>query len=140
MSVVDDPAATQVLTNALEEVLPFAQATSPVWIDPDTGGTIAVSVYDAPTIHQTSQNPPIAPVGSSYLEGSSAIITENENDSSDNFLIFGNSSWPGVDSLPQPSPYTHMSSLRAPHSLFSDHLDFIHKLLQQNGYAEKPFW
>jgi hypothetical protein len=136
---VDNHEAGQELTNGHEdEELSYNQQSIPVWIDPSTDGSASESVYNAPGLLESSQPP--AFVDTSYIEGVSNVISETENDTTGSFPTFSDPSWLNIDALPHPNNSNQILSRRYPHSLLSDHLDFIQKLLQQNGYAEKHFW
>lgn len=67
--------------------------------------------------------------------GFSNAISENDIDITSSVFHSYEPSWLNIERLPD---NTSQSILRRySHSLFSDHLDFIQKLLEQNGYAER---
>lgn len=75
-----------------------------------------------------------------YGDEAPILIPESEHDSLGTFSAFSDTSWLNIGSLAQSSSYTQGLSQRYPHSRFSDHLDFIQRILHQNGYAEKHSW
>jgi hypothetical protein len=138
---VDIHEAGQELANVLgDEELSYNQQSVPVWIDPSTDGSTSESVYNGPGLLDSSESQPPAFVDTSYIEGVSNVISANENHTAGSFPTFSDPSWLNIDSLPHPNNSNQILSRRYPHSILSDHLDFIQKLLKQNGYAEKHFW
>lgn len=123
--------AGQELTDSLGDQEPLdGPKSTPVWMDSSTSGNALVPL-------ESGQSHPSDLIGITCTGDASNVVSRNEIDIASSLLTFSEPSWLNLDSLPHPSNSAPSFSRRYPHSFFSDHLDFIQKLLQQNGYAEK---
>lgn len=124
-----------VLSLGDEESL-YTPQSATVWTDSNSSKNALESAYSA---LESGQNQISELIATSCMDETSNVIREYESDMGSSLLAFSDPSWLNLDSQPYANASTQSLSRRYPHSLFSDHLDFIQKLLQQNGYAEKHF-
>ncbi|RFU33283.1 hypothetical protein B7463_g3054, partial [Scytalidium lignicola] len=122
---------------------PHDHESAPVWTDSIIDTNALSSGYNALGSFECRQTQalfpssgPLASIGgTSGVAGEPTDIPENELDLTSNFLNLNNPSWPNFESFPYSYPQGPLR--RYSHSQFSDHLDFILKLLRQNGYTER---
>lgn len=109
------------------------------WLNPGMGGNNCENAYSHQKNLDSSQTQATF-ARAPFVDVDSDAVCESRNITSSSISTFSDPLWFTNGPQPQTSSSAHMLSHKSHHSLFSDHLDFLQKLLQQNGYAEKHTW
>lgn len=129
----------QELAVSLDDESPSYHQSAPIWSDAIIDKSALDSRYNEPGSLESRQSQALCHlpgtagfISTSCAGGFSNTISENDVDSAFHFY---DPSWLNIEPLPDNSSQSVLR--RYSHSHFSDHLDFIQKLLEQNGYAER---